>query len=176
MSILQNAGLLSTSTCAQSNIAPVMAGFEMDLCDRFVDVAARCFDGRSKRGDRQNAAAGRDDLSIYALRSSMENLNVRKFGRFIQTRNRFSSVVFIGITAGCEDDRHASAFVPLDRVIVDLAVDRGLEQWQQIGFHARQDCLRLRVAEAAIELEDTRAFCRNHEAREEKSAKFDALL
>src|SRR5438309_3334903 len=156
--------LLLAGHRAESNIAPVMTALELNERYGFISARARGNDGRSQRGYRQNPSACCRHFVICDLCSGVKNLNRFELRRLIQTGDRFSGFVFPRITGRGEDDCHGRAFVPVDRVIVELAVDRGFQQRQKIGFHSRQERLRFRVPKSAIELEHAHAVARNHQS------------
>ena len=96
----------------------------------------------------------------------MENGRVTVF----QARDLFASRVAAGIAAACEDHAHGRLRPPACVRSVEALLDRRLQQIEQIAFEAREQHLRLGVAEAAVEFEHLDSVTRDHEAGEKHPA------
>ncbi len=120
--------LLLAGHRVESNIAAVVTSIELNERYGFISARARGRDGCSERGYGQDTAASGYHLVIRVLCSGVKNLDIFEFCCFVQTRNRFFGFVFAWITSRCDNNGDSGAFIPVDRVIVDLAVDRRLQE------------------------------------------------
>ena len=85
-------------------------------------------------------------------------------------------LVRAGIAARRGDDADARAAVPFGRLLVLELPARGREQVRhEVAAHPAHDALRLRIAEAAVELEHARAGLGDHQPGVQHAAELDAL-
>src|SRR4029450_820360 len=98
----------------------------------------------------EDTTASRDGLSVLKASSRMEN---RGIVHAIQTFDHFARGVFSGIATGGHHDANGALGFPPCGARSELPVDRGFEEFEKIGVETRQQDLRLRIAETAIELE-----------------------
>src|SRR6478672_5355632 len=135
----------------KSNVAPEMAAFELDLADGGVSQIPCGGDRDAECGDRQNPAAAAHDFSVFPSCPGMENLHVLHLRAFVEPGDFLARPDVARIAGGSHHDSNGGAFVYFDFHFVYPPVDGGFEEWQQVAFQARQNYLRLGVAETAVE-------------------------
>jgi hypothetical protein len=82
--------------------------------------------------------------------------------------DRGAGIARARIVAGCEDDRDCSILGCRQLGVAKIAACCRPQVWKQVALEARQQRLRLRVAEAAVELEHPWALVRQHQAGKER--------
>ena len=85
----------------------------------------------------------------------------------IDTRDLEAGLVSHRISAGCLDDTAGGFILPLHLDVGEATLGDGLHDSQQIRIQQRKYDLRLRIAEAAVVLDDLRAILRQHETEVE---------
>src|SRR6266566_3746777 len=107
--------------------------------------------------------------------SGMKNLDTLFSGRKVDD---VASPNFVGI-AGCGDyGRNSTERFPIGiaRATERVAPSDGDEQLEQRRIYERQDRLRLRIAEPAIEFDDLRTLVGNHQPRVQQPLEWRSRL
>ena len=89
-----------------------------------------------------------DDIAVYV----------------VEAADRLAGLVRAGIAAGREHHRECGVVAPAYVDAVERAVGDGEHDLEQVAFESRQQRLRLRIAEARVELDDARAVGRDEDA------------
>jgi hypothetical protein len=92
----------------------------------------------------------------------MKNVDIIESVARFEAADLLAGFVIPRIAARGHDHGYRRPLIPLQCGILHPAIDRCLEQRQQIRLQARQDRLRFRVSEAAVELEHSRTLGRHH--------------
>ena len=99
-----------------------------------------------------------------------------RIGHIVQTGDLLALLVSLRVAAGRHADAARCVVRPLDVDILELFVDDRIENIEQVGVQAGQDCLRLRVAEAGVVLDDTRALRGQHQTEIQHTLERTALF
>src|SRR5258706_2716962 len=126
----------------------------MDRVDRAVRRALRLPRGLAESGNAKHASAGRHDFPLGEQGAGVEYL--ARFGGGIQARDRVALAGVVRIALGGEHDAERRSPVPLMVGPLERARSRVLEQIDEIRLEPHQNWLRLRIAQAAVELERAR--------------------
>ena len=91
--------------------------------------------------DAEHAAAVRYQLAVLDGGAGVE---YERVGHIVQTGDLLALFVGLRIAAGRHADAAGGIVRPLDVDILELFVDDRIENIEQVGVQAGQDCLRLR--------------------------------
>ena len=91
--------------------------------------------------------------------------------------DRFSFLVIIWISAGCQHDTQSRTRIPARVLIGERSVDRCFADCRQVRLQSHHDRLCFRVAHAAVELYDLRrSVFHDHQPRVQKTEVVNAVL
>src|SRR5437660_4536651 len=128
--------------------------YKPDSRDGLVRPLHRVFQICGPRSNAQNAASGGEVNVIAVAGRGVKNLDALELSRPFQTCNFFPGLERARVAAGSNHHTNRGVGSPAENVIVYKSpFHRSLEGIEQVAFEAHQDGLRLRVAEAAVELE-----------------------
>ena len=146
------------------DVGAVAGAVELDLDDAAVGVVDGLADVGAERGDAEDAAAVRDDEARAARGAGVEDDDVVELRGLVEAGDLDALGIGLRIAAGDHHDADRGAGVPLDGAVGEGAVHARPERGQERGGEAREDRLRLGIAEAAVELKDLGAVLGEHEA------------
>ena len=129
-----------------ADIGAIMRLIEVNL----LDIGIRLEDRFVERGGNcryaEHAAAVRYQLAVLDGGAGVE---YERVGHIVQTGDLLALFVGLRIAAGRHADAAGGIVRPLDVNVLELFVDNGIEDVEQVGVQSGQDSLRLRVAETA---------------------------
>mmetsp|Transcript_82619 Transcript_82619/g.212838 ORF Transcript_82619/g.212838 Transcript_82619/m.212838 type:complete len:267 (+) Transcript_82619:1858-2658(+) len=106
----------------------------------------------------------------------MEDGHTWHAARPLQARDLVAHLILARVAAARHDHGHCAGLRQhLHVSLRELGSDAALEHLVKVAVQQRHDGLRLRVAKAAIELDDLGAVSREHEPRKEAAHKGDAI-
>src|ERR671935_394294 len=145
---------------------------ERDQRHGLVDGPAGSGDVVPDRSHVENPAAVRHELSAAAGGAGVEHERSQSL-RVLDSFDRRAAVAVLGIVAGGEHHRDCRPLAGAN--VRSKLSDRSAPQRpEQIAVDAGQDRLRLRVAEAAVELQHPRPVLREHQPGVEQSGEWRA--
>ena len=103
-------------------------------------------------------------------------MEYERVGHIVQTGDLLALLVSLRIAAGRHADAARCVVCPLDVDILELFVDDGIENIEQVGVQTGQDCLGLRVTEAGVVLDDARALRGQHQTKVQHALERTALF
>src|SRR5437899_6701179 len=115
----------------------------------------------------QDSPARGEESAVAERGAGMEDIDARKRGRRLHALDGKPGAWGPGIARGGEHDADGSLAPPAQGGGQPAPGSHGLEDGKDVLVEAGQDGLTLGIAEAAIELHDTRAVGTAHEADEE---------
>src|ERR1019366_8975 len=116
------------------------------------------------RAHAQHAPAGGVIGAITPVRAGVEDLYPEDPLRFVDAADELARLEPTRIAAGCHHDADRRIMGPAKIAIADAALNGRLNRFEQIAFHAHDDRLGLRIAEAAVELQHHGPARRHHDA------------
>ena len=122
----------------------------------------------------EDATARCQQTAVHALRAGDEDLHV-----VVHVRDAFDQAAGdrgARVALGCHHDADGGAVVPLDLDVGEPLVGAGIEDGEQVCAELREEDLRLRIAEARVDLEDARAALGDHDAGVEDACERPAHL
>src|SRR5690606_17636794 len=140
---------------APPDIHSIERAVEADLADGFIDAVA-CLAHRVAERDRaEHPAAVRHDLAVGEARAGVEDLARRAFG-LVESADDLALLVVAGIARARDDHADGGARVPANLGLAEPSFAGVETQSNEVAFEAKQDRLRFRIPEPAVELEDAR--------------------
>ena len=143
----------------------------------FLHIGISLLDGfvKGRCGSRytEHAAAVRYQLAVLDGGAGVEHERV---GHIVQTGDLLALFVGLRIAAGRHADAAGGIVCPLNVDILELFVDNGIEDVEQVGVQSGQDSLRLRVAETSVVLDNARALRGQHQAEIQHALERTAFL
>src|SRR5207247_2506636 len=104
-----------------------------------------------------------DHLSVVGARTCVEDPQVVALLDALQAADLVESARSAGIALRGDDDSDGGARVPGRLLPGEAALRGGEEERERIGAQLEEDGLRLGVAEAAVEFQDTQALGGEHQ-------------
>jgi len=148
------------------DVAPEAHAFEAHPLDCLICLLPRLLEFRSDRGHRQDTAAVRDEPAVAHRRPTVEDESAGGFGLGDSVDRRAGVVAPLRVLRARKHDRHGGVAAFPERVH-RTSVRRRCEGVEEIPLEARQERLRLGVAESRVELEHVDAVVGQHQAGEE---------
>src|SRR6185436_15284292 len=146
-----------------------------DAIARAIGKLARSNDAVADARHVENPAAVRDEAIALARRSCVKDERSFLFG-FGDTLDRGADIVAGGIFPAREHDGDGGSVRNCEVGARQIARRRGGEDLEKVSFEARQERLRLGIAEPTVELEHPWPIGRDHEPCEEDADKRRATL
>src|SRR5882724_7716883 len=137
---------------AVADVAAILHQVPVNRVHELVRLSLRGGDGAAQADRAEYPPAGGDDLRAFAAGAGVEHFSGQPCGG-IETADRISLTVGVGVAAGRHYDAERRARVPTSGGGVQRTGERRLAQVDQIALQAHQNGLSLRIAESAIELE-----------------------
>src|SRR5450759_1579970 len=161
---------------ALGDVRAYLRAVEGDLAHGCVGALARGGEAAAEGADGEHAAAGRDDVAVLPRRAGVVHGDVVHGVRRREAVDDVALVTARGVAGGRH--HHGDAFLRLPGGLHagELPGRAGGAQLQQVAVQARQHGLRLRVAEAAVELEDLDAGFSDDEAGVQHATEGDVAL
>ena len=103
-------------------------------------------------------------------------MEYERIRHIVQTGDLLALFVGLRIAAGRHADAAGGIVRPLDVDILELFVDNGIEDVEQVGVQSGQNSLRLRVAETSVVLDNTRALRGQHQTEVQHALERTAFL
>src|SRR3954454_6093991 len=143
---------------------------EIDLHDGAVCPLARLGNRVACADDVEHAASGRHELPVPERCSCMEDERACRLGD-LDAADRDAALRRVGIPGRGEDDRAGGRRTGRELDSGKLPVRGGGERLEEIAFETGKEGLGFRVAEATVELENSRPFLGQHQAGIEQPGK-----
>src|SRR5438132_7315577 len=150
----------------RGDVLPVAHSFERDAFARGVGALARVADRVAGGGHVEDPAAVGYDLIFLPGRSGVEDECALRF-RVADSGDPGADVPAGRIVARGEDDGHRSTVADAQVHVREITARPGGDRSDQVALEPRYGRLRLRIAEAAVELEHARPVVGEHESGEE---------
>src|SRR5680860_957728 len=147
-----------------ANIGSVLRSSESDVLHGFIRARPCLGIVIPKSSDCKYPSAIRDQAPILPLRSGMKHIHPGKRGDFVQPGDHITSRTGGRVSARRHHHRHTRPLRPFSLLRDLLASRRSPEDIQNIGLQTRNQRLRFRIPEAAVELQNIRTMFSQHEA------------
>src|SRR6266705_4438253 len=160
---------------ALSDVPPVVHAGPADAGDGGVRLGHRLLDRVAERGHAEHAPAVGHERAVGPLRSGVEDFAALPGAERLYTFDPPPALDRARVALGGEHDAHRGTCIPVDGGAGETAVARVLDQLEQVGAQADEQRLRLRIAEAYVELEHLGVAVLHHEPGVEDARVADAL-
>ena len=114
----------------------------------------RVGNGIAKGCHSQNAPAVGDQLAVGYGRARVENLHVAQGLGGLYAGDLVALLVVARVAAAAHHHAHGRARVPLESHLDQAVLGHGDHRLEQVALEAHDERLALRIAEAAVELDD----------------------
>ena len=161
--------------CPAADVFAVVDSFEMDVAEGFVGAFLSGGDGVAECGDAKDPAAVGEDLVAFLFGAAVEDLDIAHAGGGGEAGDGEAGGIFAGVAVAGGDDAEGGARVPLERDILEAALDDGEHHFEQIALETHHEGLGFGIAEAAIEFENFGAVGGEHHAGVEDAFVFDVV-
>src|SRR5450830_1875129 len=161
---------------ALGDVRAYLRAVEGDLAHGCVGALTRGGEAAAEGADREHAAAGRDDVAVLPRRAGVVHGDVVHGVRCREAADHVALVTARGVAGGGHHHGDALQRLPGGLHAGELPGRAGGAQLQQVAVQARQHGLRLRVAEAAVELEYLDAGLSDDEAGVQHATEGDVAL
>src|SRR5579884_425169 len=155
--------LMITRPSRSRNVFAILHAFEANLLHRFIRTRGCSRQIWTMRGHTEHAASGGYDLIAGMSRARMEHFYVWHLVRFIESVDHLSRGERAGISARSHDDAYRGLARPLQHLGGERAFGDGFARSDEVAFEPEEHGLRLRVPEAAVELEHHRTTRGHHQ-------------
>ena len=145
-----------------------MRAVERDFFARLIRAVDGELQGSGRRGHAEHTAAVRRQFAVFALLGrAMKHLH--GFGAVqlavdVETFDRVAALHFSGIAFRRHDHADGGFGFEFQIGLIELALNHGFDQIDEVRADARQDALALRIAEAHVVLQHFRAALGDHDA------------
>src|SRR3989454_586611 len=160
---------------ALSDVPPVVHAGPADAGDGGVRLGHRLLDRVAERGHAEHAPAVGHERAVGPLRSGVEDFAALPGAERLHTLDPPPALDRARVALGGEHDAQRGTCIPIDGGAGEAAVARALDQLEQVGAQADEQRLRLRIAEAHVELEHLGVAVPHHEPGVEDARVADAL-
>src|SRR3984885_14809440 len=156
VSLVHKAQTLLLLQRPRCDVLAIMRIIKINFRAGFVGALNRRLQFCGPRGYAEHAAARSVESPIPLRGAGMKDLYRSHLRSALQPANLLAPLIASGIAARCHHPAYCRIVRPLKIAIAGTSVDRRLHGLEQVAFEPHQNRLRLRIAEAAIELEHHR--------------------
>ena len=157
-----------------ANVAAELHVVKGDLFHGGIGFVDGAFDGGVFRSYAEHTAAVGDDLVVFQRGAGMEDDGVF-FCDGVEAMDWHALFGAGWIAAGSHDDADSRFIVPFQGGLIEGAVQAGLEEIDDVGFHADHDWLGFWIAEAHVVFEHAWAFFGQHQPGVENAGEWCAF-
>ena len=141
-----------------------------DAPDGVVRTGDRLRIARAAGNDREHAAAAGDDTAVLQRRAGVGHVHARHRGGGVESLDRPAGLVRSGVPARGHHDADVRVRGDAPAGVAEVPARRPEQHRRETALDHRKNDLRLRIAEAHVELDHPRAGRRQHEADVEHPA------
>src|SRR5450830_829963 len=161
---------------ALGDVRVYLRAVEGDLAHGCVGALTRGGEAAAEGANREHAAAGRDDVAVLPRRAGVVHGDVVHGVRCREAADHVALVAARGVAGGGHYHGDALQRLPGCFHSGELPGGAGRAELEQVTVQARQHRLRLRIAEAAVELQDLDAGVGDDEAGIKHATEGDVAL
>src|SRR5579872_7410233 len=150
--------------CTGGNVFAIVGAAEADLFHRLIGSLDGGLKTGRTRGNSQHAPTSSEIRVVMLRRTRVKDLHPRSFFGLFQPADFLAYFESARVSSRGHHDAHRSIRRPAEVTVADPAVNRSFERLYQITLQAQQNWLRLRIAEATVELEHHGPSSRHHQS------------